>query len=34
MLPLAGIVHPGGELPCPVDDDGCFTDEVPDFAGM
>ena len=24
----------GGELPCPLDADGCFTEEVPDFQGM
>ncbi|CAK8987930.1 Isoleucine--tRNA ligase [Durusdinium trenchii] len=29
----AGIIEPGGFLPCPVDANGRFTDEVPDFAG-
>ena len=29
-----GIVAKGGDLPCPIDANGCFTQEVPDFAGM
>ena len=28
-----GVVGKGEDLPCPVDDDGKFTDEVPDFKG-
>jgi len=28
-----GIIKRGGVLPCPVDADGCFTEEVVDFAG-
>ena len=28
----AGILRKGGRLICPVDDTGCFTSEVPDFA--
>lgn len=27
-----GIIQRGGVVPCPVDADGCFTDEVSDFA--
>lgn len=29
-----GIVEKGGVVPCPVNLDGNFTDEVPDFVGM
>eukprot|EP00516_Mucochytrium_quahogii_P005935 CAMPEP_0203747488 /NCGR_PEP_ID=MMETSP0098-20131031/2606_1 /ASSEMBLY_ACC=CAM_ASM_000208 /TAXON_ID=96639 /ORGANISM=" , Strain NY0313808BC1" /LENGTH=1136 /DNA_ID=CAMNT_0050635915 /DNA_START=145 /DNA_END=3555 /DNA_ORIENTATION=+ len=29
----AGVIVAGGELPCPVDDDGRFTEKVPDFVG-
>lgn len=29
-----GIIQKGGELPCPVDDSGCFTEPVSDFAGL
>ena len=28
-----GIITKGVSLPCPLDDAGCFTDEVTDFAG-
>ena len=27
-----GIIHKGGKLPCPVDANGKFTEEVKDFA--
>jgi isoleucyl-tRNA synthetase len=30
----AGLVRKGGTVPCPVNDDGVFTSEVPDFKGM
>lgn len=29
-----GVIVKGGNVPCPVDDDGCFTDEVSDFKGI
>ncbi|KAI8384886.1 isoleucyl-tRNA synthetase [Radiomyces spectabilis] len=29
-----GVIDVDGHLPCPLDDKGCFTDEVPLFAGM
>lgn len=29
-----GVITPDGELPCPIDEKGCFTSEVTDFAGM
>ena len=28
-----GVIKKGGAVPCPVDDDGCFTPAVVDFAG-
>ena len=28
-----GVIKKGGVVPCPVDDDGCFTSHVPDFEG-
>ena len=28
-----GVIARGGKVPCPVDDAGCYTDEVPDFKG-
>lgn len=28
-----GIIAKGESMPCPLDDAGCFTSEVPDFAG-
>jgi isoleucyl-tRNA synthetase len=28
-----GVIQKGGIVPCPVDDDGCFTSEVEDFHG-
>lgn len=30
---IPGIIAKGDSLPCPIDDAGCFTTEVPDFAG-
>ncbi|KAI1812984.1 Valyl/Leucyl/Isoleucyl-tRNA synthetase [Poronia punctata] len=30
----AGFTHPKRLPPCPVDDKGCFTSEVPDYAGQ
>lgn len=30
----AGFIGPKRLPPCPVDDKGCFTDEVPDYAGQ
>lgn len=29
-----GVIAKGEGIPCPVDDAGCFTAEVTDFAGM
>uniref|UniRef100_A0A7S1CCN3 isoleucine--tRNA ligase n=1 Tax=Bicosoecida sp. CB-2014 TaxID=1486930 RepID=A0A7S1CCN3_9STRA len=29
----AGVILKGGYLPCPVDHNGCFTEDVPDFKG-
>ncbi|CAM0143101.1 isoleucine--tRNA ligase [Umbelopsis sp. WA50703] len=29
-----GVCTADGFVPCPVDEKGCFTDEVPDFAGL
>ncbi|KAI8084491.1 isoleucyl-tRNA synthetase [Halteromyces radiatus] len=29
-----GVISVDGELPCPIDEKGCFTAEVTDFAGM
>ncbi|KAG2183312.1 hypothetical protein INT43_006317 [Umbelopsis isabellina] len=29
-----GVCSADGFIPCPVDEKGCFTDEVPDFAGQ
>lgn len=29
-----GVLQKGGKLVCPVDDTGCFTSEVTDFAGQ
>jgi isoleucyl-tRNA synthetase len=29
-----GVITPDGFVPCPVDEKGCFTNEVPDFAGL
>ncbi|CAO3627490.1 unnamed protein product [Cunninghamella echinulata] len=29
-----GVIELGGELPCPIDEKGCFTSEVTDFVGM
>ena len=29
-----GVIQKGGDLVCPVDDTGCFTKEVTDFAGQ
>jgi isoleucyl-tRNA synthetase len=29
-----GIVQKGAEIPCPVDPNGCFTDQVPDWKGV
>ena len=29
----AGIIELGGEIPCPVDADGNFTEEVAEFSG-
>eukprot|EP00455_Lapot_gusevi_P000504 TRINITY_DN1022_c0_g1_i5.p1 TRINITY_DN1022_c0_g1~~TRINITY_DN1022_c0_g1_i5.p1 ORF type:complete len:1103 (-),score=421.81 TRINITY_DN1022_c0_g1_i5:126-3374(-) len=29
----AGIIRPGSKVPCPVNDSGCFTAQVTDFAG-
>ncbi|ORZ14718.1 isoleucyl-tRNA synthetase [Absidia repens] len=29
-----GVITVDGKLPCPIDEKGCFTDEVTDFAGM
>ena len=29
-----GVIAKGGEVPCPVNDDGCYTAEVPDFEGQ
>ena len=29
-----GVISVGTDVPCPVDDSGCFTEEVPDFAGQ
>lgn len=29
-----GIIAKGQDLPCPVDDNGCFTEVVVDFAGQ
>ena len=31
---LHNVIYKGQELPCPVDSNGCFTDEVPDVKGM
>mmetsp|Transcript_6447 Transcript_6447/g.11183 ORF Transcript_6447/g.11183 Transcript_6447/m.11183 type:complete len:1126 (+) Transcript_6447:73-3450(+) len=31
---LAEVIEKGGVLPCPVDESGCFTDEVTDFKGQ
>jgi isoleucyl-tRNA synthetase len=28
-----GVIQKGGNVPCPVDEDGCFTAAVPDFKG-
>lgn len=28
-----GVISRGDSVPCPVNDDGCFTDAVPDFQG-
>ncbi|KAL0074113.1 isoleucyl-tRNA synthetase [Phycomyces blakesleeanus] len=29
-----GIIRPDGPLPCPIDEKGCFTSEVPEYLGM
>ncbi|KAI9470643.1 MAG: isoleucyl-tRNA synthetase [Benjaminiella poitrasii] len=29
-----GVITADGHLPCPIDDTGCFTSEVPDYKGM
>ncbi|KAF7727407.1 isoleucine--tRNA ligase [Apophysomyces ossiformis] len=34
VLLANGVITVDGVLPCPVDDSGCFTSEVTDFAGM
>ena len=34
ILVSIGIVSKGGELPCPLDADGRFTEEIADFQGM
>jgi isoleucyl-tRNA synthetase len=34
VLVAHGAIDPDGHLPCPVDDNGCFTEVVTDYAGM
>ncbi|KAG0167408.1 isoleucine--tRNA ligase [Apophysomyces sp. BC1015] len=34
VLLANGVITVDGILPCPVDENGCFTDEVTEFAGM
>jgi hypothetical protein len=33
VMLIAGIIQLGGDLPCPVEANGNFTEEVTDFAG-